>query len=121
MVTSVSHSSQKATVVSPNAASVSHGNLKATMVSQNAAPLFVKIFTERRALAKAAQQAGVRVISIDHEVVQPFAPMVVLDHTTEGGTHILWDVLQSPGLAAVHMGLSGGVSSRARELPIPKA
>jgi hypothetical protein len=84
MVTSVSHSSQKATVVSPNAASVSHGNLKATMVSQNAAPLFVKIFTERRALAKAALQAGVRVISIDHEVVQPFAPMVVLDHTTEG-------------------------------------
>ena len=88
-------------------------------VSQEAAPLFVEICAGRGALSKAALQAGLRVVSIDHEVVQPFAPMVVLDLTTKSGTHILWDVLEAPGLEAIHLGLPCGTCSRARELPIP--
>ena len=60
-------------------------------------------------------------ISVDHEVVQPFAPMVVLDLTTESGSRILWDILAAPGLEAVHLGLPCGTCSRAREVPIPAA
>jgi len=91
------------------------------MVSHDSPPLFVELFAGKGALSKAALQAGLRVVSIDHEVVQPFAPMVVLDLTTESGTRILWDVLRSPGLEAVHLGLPCGTSSRARERPIPAA
>ena len=100
------------------AVSLSNGcDASTTMVSQGA-PLFVEISAERRAFSEAALQAGFRVMSVDHEVVQPFAPMVALDLTTEGGTRILWDVLQAPGLAAARLGLPCGVSSRARALPI---
>ena len=60
-------------------------------------------------------------VNIDHEVVQPFAPMVVLDLTTESGTRISWDALRSPGLEAVHLGLLCGTSSCARGVPIPAA
>ena len=90
-------------------------------VSQFSPPLFVELFAGKGAFSKAALQAGLRVVSIDHEVVQPFAPMVILDLTSNSGTRILWDVLETPGLAAVHLGLPCGTSSRARELPIPAA
>jgi hypothetical protein len=81
----------------------------------------VEIFAGRGAFSKAAIQAGLRVVSVDHEVVQPFAPIVTLDLTTKSGVQILWAILDSPGLAAVHLGLPCGTSSRARELPLPKA
>eukprot|EP00435_Cladocopium_sp_Y103_P041033 s2882_g11.t1 len=90
-------------------------------VSHISPPLFVELFAGRAAFSKAALQAGLRVISVDHEVVQPFAPIVALDLTTASGTQILWDILRSPGLKAVHLGLPCGTSSRARELPLPKA
>ena len=84
-------------------------------------PLFVEIFPGRGSLSRAALQAGLRVVSIDHEVAQPFAPLVTLDLTSKTGCEILWTILSAPGLAAVHMGLPCGTSSRARELPIPQA
>ena len=115
--------SQRTVDTAGGSTAVSQGNgrnERPAMVSQGA-PLFVEIFAGRGAFSKAALQAGFRVISVDHEVVQPFAPMVALDLTTEGGTRILWDVLQAPGLAAVHLGLPCGTSSRTRELPIPAA
>ena len=84
-------------------------------VSQNSsAPLFVEIFAGRGAFSRAALQVGLRVVSIDHEVAQPLAPMVTLDLTSKSGCDILWDILEAPGLGAVHF-------SRARELPIPQA
>ena len=91
------------------------------MVSQCSPPLFVELFAGRGALSKAASQAGLRVVSVDHEVVQPLAPIVPLDLTSSSGVAILWDILSSPGLAAVHLGLPCGTSSRARELPLPKS
>ena len=100
--------SRNSTTGSPNSASISP-------------PLFVELFAGRAAFSKAALQSGLRVISVDHEVVQPFAPVVILDLTTDSGTRILWDTMQAPGLAAVHLGLPCGTSSRARELPIPAA
>ena len=66
-------------------------------------------------------QSGLRVISVDHEVVQPVSPIVALDLTTDSGVQIMWDILSSPGVVAVHLGLPCGTSSRARELPLPKA
>ena len=60
-------------------------------------------------------------VSIDHEVVHPFAPIVPLDLTSPSGVKILWDILLSPGLEAVHLGLPCGTSSRARERPLPMA
>eukprot|EP00435_Cladocopium_sp_Y103_P017424 s1635_g4.t1 len=70
---------------------------------------------------KAALQSGLRVVSVDHEVVQPFSPIVTLDLTSPSGYAILWDILQSPGVAAIHLGLPCGTSSRAREVPIPRS
>ena len=83
--------------------------------------LFLWSFAGRGAFSRAALQAGLRVVSVDHEVVQPFAPIVNLDLTTESGSRILWDILNAPGVAAVHLRLPCGTSSRARELPIPEA
>ena len=54
-------------------------------------------------------------------MAQPFAPIVTLDLTTKSGVEILWAILDLRGLAAVHLGLPCGTSSRARELPLPKA
>jgi hypothetical protein len=87
---------------------------------QDSPPLFVEIFAGRGSFSRAALQAGVRVVSIDHEVAQPFAPLVTLDLTSKSGREILWTILDAPGLEAVHMCLPCGTSSRARELPIPK-
>ena len=42
--------------------------------------------------SRAALQAGLRVVSVDHEVVQPFAQVVNLDLTTDSGSRILWDI-----------------------------
>jgi hypothetical protein len=90
---------------------VSHGLPDTAVVSHGSPPLFVELFAGKGALSKAALQTGLRVVSIDHEVVQPFAPMVILDLTTESGTRILWDVLQSLGLEAVHLGLPCGANA----------
>ena len=91
------------------------------MAPEFSPPLFVELFAGRGAFSKAALQSGFRAVSVDHEVVQPFAPVVTLDLTTETGTRILWDIMRAPGLEAVHLGLPCGTSSRARELPIPLA
>ena len=91
-------------------------------VSQDSSPpLFVEIFAGRASYSRAAIQAGLRVVSVDHKVDQPFAPIVALDLTSNSGISILWDILSAPGLGAVHLGLPCGTSSRARELPIPRA
>ena len=87
---------------------------------QDSPPLFIELFAGRASLSRAAIQSGLRVISIDHEVVQPFAPIVTLDLTSSSGQKILWDVLTSPGVEAVHLGLPCCTSSRARERPIPR-
>eukprot|EP00435_Cladocopium_sp_Y103_P009154 s2122_g2.t1 len=69
----------------------------------------------RGSFSKAATQAGLRVVSVDHEVVQPFAPIVALDLTTKAGVDIMWDILNTPGVGAIHLGLPCGTSSRATE------
>ena len=61
-------------------------------VSQDSSPpLFVEIFARRGSYSRAAIQAGLRVISVDHKVAQPFAPIVALDLTSNSGVSILWD------------------------------
>ena len=65
-------------------------------------------------------QSGFEVISVDHKVGHPFAPIVSLDLTTDTGRQILSRLLQHPRLFAIHMGLPCGTASRAREKPIPQ-
>ena len=65
-------------------------------------------------------QSGFEVISVDHKVGHPFAPIVSLDLTTDTGRQILFKLLQHPRLFAIHMGLPCGTASRAREKPIPQ-
>ena len=101
----VSHGTVGAADVSTT---VSHGLPDTAMVSHGSPLLFVELFAGKGALSKAALQAVLRLVNMDHEVVQPFAPMVVLDLTTESGTGILWDVLRFPGLEAVHLDLPCG-------------
>lgn len=81
-------------------------------------PLFVEVCAGRASLTKAAAQAGFQIVSIDHQVAQPLSPIVSLDLTSTGGQSILWDILGSTNLFAVHIGLPCGTSSRARERPI---
>ena len=83
-------------------------------------PLCVEIFAGRASLSRALLEAGFTVLSIDHEVDSPFAPIVQLDLTTASGQAILWDVLHAPNLFAIHLGLPCGTASRARERPLSK-
>ena len=63
-------------------------------------------------------QAGFEVVSVDHEVDTPFAPVVSLDLSTETGQRILMQILSSKRLVAVHFGLPCGTASKARDRPI---
>ena len=83
-------------------------------------PLFVEIFAGRGSLSKAVAQAGFSVLSIDHDCSKAVVPMVELDLTSPSGTSILWDILQSPSLFGVHLGLPCGTASLARERPVSK-
>ena len=71
-------------------------------------------------LSRAAMQASFSVLSVDHEGNNPVVLLVQLDLTTESGETILWDMLDSKQLVAVHLGLPCGTASlaRARERPV---
>eukprot|EP00435_Cladocopium_sp_Y103_P015220 s5327_g3.t1 len=66
-------------------------------------------------------QAGFSVLSIDHEGNNSIVPIVQLDLTSDSGQQILWDILQSPNLLGIHLGLPCGTASRAREKPVSQA
>ena len=82
-------------------------------------PIFVEICAGRASFSKAAREAGFETISIDHQVVSPLSPILVLDLTASDGKQILFTILDQPRLFAVHMGLPCGTASRARDRPIP--
>eukprot|EP00435_Cladocopium_sp_Y103_P045469 s290_g13.t1 len=81
-------------------------------------PFFVELFAGRGSLSRAMSEAGFSVLSIDHESSGAVVPIVALDLTSDGGQQILWDVLQSPNLLGIHMGLPCGTANRAREKPV---
>ena len=81
-------------------------------------PLFVEVFSGRASFPRAMVQAGFEVVSVDHEVDTPFAPVVSLDLSTETGQRILMQILSSKRLVAVHFGLPCGTASKARDRPI---
>ena len=83
-------------------------------------PLFIELFAGRGSLSRAALQAGFSVLSVDHEGHDPVVPIIQLDLTTESGEAILWDMLDSKQLVAVHLGLPCGKASLARERPISR-
>ena len=84
-------------------------------------PLFVEIFAGRGSLSRAFTQAGFSVLSIDHDGSKAVVPMITLDLTTSSGQAILWDILQSPNLLGIHLGLPCGTASLARERPVSEA
>ena len=90
----------------------------AATVQNSDPPLFVEIFAGRGSLSRAMKQSGFSVLSIDHESEGALVPMVTLDLTSSSGQQILWDVLASPSLLGVHMGLPCGTASLAREKPV---
>ena len=84
-----------------------------------AKPFFVEIFAGCASLSRAVADSGFSVVAIDHMTAKPFFPISQLDLTTSSGQDILWQVLDSPHLLAVHVGLPCGTASRAREKKIP--
>ena len=80
----------------------------------------LNFFAGRGSLSRAALQAGFSVLSVDHEGHDPVVPIIQLDLTTESGEAILWDMLDSKQLVAVHLGLPCGTASLARERPISR-
>ena len=87
---------------------------------QDGPPIFLELFAGRASFSRAMIQSGFEVVSVDHKVGHPFAPIVSLDLTTESGKQILFRVLHHPRLFAIHFGLPCGTSSRAKEKPIPE-
>ena len=83
-------------------------------------PIFVEIFAGRGTLSRAMVQAGFSVLSVDHENNGAVVPLVMLDLTSSSGVKVLWDILSSPNVAAVHLGLPCGTASLARERPVAK-
>ena len=81
-------------------------------------PLFVEVFSGKASFSRAMIQAGFEVVSVDHEVDSPYAPVVILDLTTKAGQSILKEILSSKRLVAVHFGLPCGTASKARDRPI---
>lgn len=57
---------------------------------------------------------------MDHDGSKAVVPMVELDLTSASGIAILWDILRSPSLFGVHLGLPCGTASLARERPVSK-
>ena len=66
-------------------------------------------------------QAGFEVISVDHEVIQPLAPIVSLDLSSKDGQSLCWQIVTNPRVFAIHLGLPCGTSSRARDKPVPQS
>ena len=62
-----------------------------------------------------------QVLSIDQDGSKAVVPMITLDLTTSSGQAILWDILQSPNLLRIHLGLPCGTASLARERPVSEA
>ena len=87
---------------------------------QDGPPIFLELFAGRASFSRAMIQSGFEVVSVDHKVGHPFAPIVSLDLTTESGKQILQKLLHYPLLFAIHLGLPCGTASRAREEPIPE-
>ena len=81
-------------------------------------PLFVEVFSGKASFSRAMIQAGFEVVSVDHEVDAPYAPVVTLDLTTKSSQDILKEILSSKRLVAVHFGLPCGTASKARDRPI---
>ena len=90
-------------------------------IQESNRPLFVEIFAGKGSLSRAMVQAGFSVLSIDHENNGAVVPLVMLDLTTPSGVKILWDILASPSLMAIHVGLPCGTASRARDRPVAPA
>ena len=84
-------------------------------------PLFVEIFAGRGSLSRAFTQGVFQVLSIDHDGSKAVVPMITLDLTTSSGQAILWDILQSPNLLRIHLGLPCGTASLARERSVSEA
>ena len=78
----------------------------------------MEVFSGRASFSRAMIQAGFEVVSVDHEVDAPFAPVVSLDLSTKSGQSILMEILSSKRLVAVHFGLPCGTASKARDRPI---
>ena len=57
-------------------------------------------------------------LSIDHESNDAVFPVVTLDLTTDSDIEILWDILSSENLLAVHLGLPCGTASLVSERPV---
>ena len=89
-------------------------------VDNRLTPLCVEIFAGKASFSRALVQAGFEVVSVDHEVEAPLRPIVSLDLTTKSGQEILWLVLKSPRLVAIHLGLPCGTASKARDRPISR-
>ena len=94
---------------------------QASQLPNSNQPIFIEIFAGRGSLSKAASQAGFSVLSIDHEATGASVPIVQLDLTSSSGTAILWDILSSENILAVHLGIPCGTASRARERPVAPA
>ena len=82
-------------------------------------PFFVELFAGSASLSRAMADAGFSVIAVDHVSNKPHFPITRLDLTSSSGQAIFWDIVESPQLVAIHLGLPCGTASRARERKIP--
>ena len=87
-------------------------NQKPREIDNKLTPLCVEIFAGKASFSRALVQAGFEVLSIDHEVEGPLRPIVSLDLTTKSGQELLWMILKSPRLVAIHLGLPCGTASK---------
>ena len=92
-----------------------------TPLPNSGIPIFIELFAGRGSLSKSMIQAGFEVISVDHEVIQPLAPIVSLDLSSKDGQSLCWQIVTNPRVFAIHLGLPCGTSSRARDKPVPQS
>eukprot|EP00435_Cladocopium_sp_Y103_P011956 s4954_g3.t1 len=80
--------------------------------------IFVEIFSGTAGLTAQVRRLGFQhSTSIDaHVTKQVKAPVIRIDLSTDTGQQLLWRILDSPRVFAIHLGPPCGTSSRAREI-----
>ncbi|CAE7358765.1 unnamed protein product [Symbiodinium sp. CCMP2592] len=66
-------------------------------------PLFIELFAGSAGLSRAMPDLGFEVVTFDHYVNHPKAPVCKLDLAAASGQSVVWDVLQARKPFAVHL------------------
>ena len=82
---------------------------------------FFEVFSGKASLSAACARMGFKVLAFDHTLGGTQAATVPLDLCQEQGRELFWKLIERNQPVALHGGPPCGISSRARERPLPRS